>query len=301
MPREVEPALVPRKLLPGQSVELLKEIHLVGRDGKLHADTLRKLNQVNHLTQFLVPALNDIRARHAEPVMVDAGAGNAYLGFVLYELYLRDRPPDLLYSVETRPELVAKASDRAARLRFDRMRFLQTPLATLADAESGDLPERIHLLTALHACDTATDDALALAVRRKADHIAVVPCCQAEVAAELKAHRSTDTGTWPLLWSHPIHAREFGAHLTNVIRTLVLQSCGYQVTVTELVGWEHSLKNELILARKVHREDRSARARLVDLLGATHVRPKLVRMLFPEMLAASAPTVAAVPAGPETS
>lgn len=284
MPREVEPALVPRKLLPGQSVELLKEIHLVGRDGKLHADTLRKLNQVNHLTQFLVPALNDIRARYSDPIIVDAGAGNAYLGFVLYELYLRDHAPDVLYSVETRPELIAKASERAARLRFDRMRFLQTPLAALAVAEAGELPERVHLVTALHACDTATDDALALAVRRKADHIAVVPCCQAEVAAELKAHRSTDAGTWPLLWAHPLHAREFGAHLTNVLRTLVLQSCGYQVTVTELVGWEHSLKNELILARKVHREDRGARAKLADLLGATRVHPKLVRELLPELL-----------------
>jgi hypothetical protein len=284
MPREVVPALVSRKLLPGQSVELLKEIHLIGRDGKLHADTLRKLNQVNHLTQFLVPALNDIRSRYSDPVLVDAGAGNAYLGFVLYELYLRDHTPDVLYSVETRSELVARASERAARLGFDRMRFLQSPLAALASAEGGELPERVHLLTALHACDTATDDALALAVRRKADHIAVVPCCQAEVAAELKAHRSTGTGTWPLLWAHPIHAREFGAHLTNVIRTLVLQACGYQVTVTELVGWEHSLKNELILARKVHREDRVARSRLADLLRATRVHPKLVRLLLPDML-----------------
>jgi hypothetical protein len=296
MPREVQPALVRRQLLPGQSEELLKELHLIGRDGKIHADTLRKLNQVNHLTQFLLPALNDVRGRYDSPVLVDAGAGNAYLGFVLYELYLRDQATDLLYSVETRTELVAKASERATRLGYERMRFLPVPLGELAGAAEGGLPERVHLLTALHACDTATDDALVLAVRRKADHIAVVPCCQAEVAAQLKGRRATATGTWPLLWSHPIHAREFGAHLTNVIRTLVLQSFGYQVTVTELVGWEHSLKNELILARKVHREHRPSRAQLAELLAATGVRPKVVRELMPELFAAPGE----LPPAPET-
>ena len=111
MPREVPPPLVRRQLLPGQSVELLKELHLVGRDGKIHADTLRKLNQVNHLTQFLLPALNDIRERYPTPVIVDAGAGNAYLGFVLYELYLREQASDQIYCVETRAELVAYASE----------------------------------------------------------------------------------------------------------------------------------------------------------------------------------------------
>jgi hypothetical protein len=159
------------------------------------------------------------------------------------------------------------------------MRFVQAELA------GAGLPERVHLLMALHACDTATDDAIAVALRRGADHIAVVPCCQAEVAAQLKEQPDAAAQPWPLLWSHPIHRREAGAHLTNVVRALVLESFGYQVTVTELTGWEHSLKNELILARRVHREHRGARARLQALLAATHVRPKLVREMCPEVLA----------------
>src|SRR5205807_2011994 len=88
-------------------------------------------------------------------------------------------------------------------------------------------------------------------------------------------------GPWPLLWQHGIHRREMGAHLTNVIRALLLQSFGYQVTVTELTGWEHSLKNELILGRRVHREHQGARQDLLRLLQTTGVRPKLVRDLFP--------------------
>ena len=271
--RQAKGSEVRRELLPGQSVELLKELHLVGRDGALHADSLRKLKQVNHLVQLIEPALRDVLERHPEPVIVDAGAGNAYLGFVIYELFLKDAMQTVIYSVESRPELVERGKERAARLGFERMKFL---LASIAEAE---LPPRVHLLTALHACDTATDDALLLALRHDADHIAAVPCCQAEVAAQLKELRDKASDPWPQLWAHPIHRREMGAHLTNVVRALALQSKGYQVTVTELTGWEHSLKNELILARRVHREHRGARAELEKLLETTGVRPKLVREL----------------------
>ncbi len=264
---------VRKELLPGQSVALLKELHLVGRDGALQADSLRKLKQVNHLVQLLEPALRETFERHPDaPVIVDVGAGNAYLGFVLYELFLKDST-SILYSVESRTDLVARSQERAKKLGFGRMKFVEAQVT--AEVTTTALPERIHVLTALHACDTATDDAIALGIRRNADHIAVVPCCQAEVAAQLKEHPKSALAPWPTLWAHPIHRREAGAHLTNVVRALVLQSFGYQVTVTELTGWEHSLKNELILARRVHKEHFGARKELQELLEATGIRPKL--------------------------
>lgn len=273
--QKVKGERVRHELLPGQSVELLRELHLIARDGALQADSLRKLKQVNHLVQLLEPALRDVLARHPQPVLVDAGAGNAYLGFVLYELFLREHESAVIYSVESRAELVERGRERAARLGFSRMRFLHAPIGEAPK----ELPERVHLVLALHACDTATDDAILLALRHDADHVAAVPCCQAEVAAQLKESRHVAPQPWPLLWDHPIHRREMGAHLTNVIRALVLQSRGYQVTVTELTGWEHSLKNELILARRVHREHRGARLELEKLLETTGVRPKLIREL----------------------
>ena len=272
--RQAKGEQVRHELLPGQSLDLLKELHLVGRDGALHADSLRKLKQVNHLVQLIEPALTDVLARYKEPVIVDAGAGNAYLGFVLYELFLKEAEGAKIYSIETKPELVQRGQERAGRLGFRRMRFLHGGIA------EASLPERIHLLTALHACDTATDDALLLAVRHNADHVAAVPCCQAEVAAQLKEMPKQAPAPWPQLWAHPIHRREIGAHLTNVVRALALQSLGYQVTVTELTGWEHSLKNELILARRVHKEHRGARKELDHLLETTGIRPKLIRELF---------------------
>ena len=273
--RAVKGQQVRRELLPNQSPDLLRALHLLTREGHLNADALRKLKQVNHLVGLLQPALEDVFSRYGAPVLVDAGSGNAYLGFVLYELFFKPACRGTVLSLEGRGELSSRASERAASLGFDRMAF------QAASIDSAAWPERVHLVTALHACDTATDDALVAAVRANADHVAVVPCCQAEVAQQLKAHRAEVEGPVAELFSHPWHRREFGSHLTNVVRALVLEACGYSVTVTELAGWEHSLKNELILGKKVRRDNPQARARLDALLSATRVRPKLVRALFP--------------------
>lgn len=264
---------VRRELLENQSLELLKTLHLVTRDGQLNADARRKLKQVNHFVGLLQPALDDVLERFAQPALVDVGSGNAYLGFILYELFLKDRASGELLNVESRPELSAKGEERAKALGYPRLRF------STASIEGAAYPERVHLLTALHACDTATDDALAVALKHQAEYVALVPCCQAEVAQQLKDARPKVESAMQALFSHPWHRREFGSHLTNVIRALVLEAQGYQVTVTELAGWEHSLKNELILARRVHHENRVAKGRLEALLAQTGVRPKIIRTL----------------------
>jgi hypothetical protein len=256
---------VHRELLPDQSAALLQELHLLTRTGDLNADTRRKLKQINHLANLLRPGIDDAFARQPEPVLVDTGAGNAYLGFVLYELFFGPRGRGQLWSVEVRPDLVARGKERAHRLGYDRMLFAERTVADWA-AEVQDGATRIDAVVALHACDTATDDALALGIRAQAPLIAVVPCCQAEVARLLGGGTGVRAGLGPL-WRHPWHRREFGAHLTNVVRALLLEAHGYQVTVTELAGWEHSLKNELILARKVQRSNGLAIRQLQALLA----------------------------------
>jgi hypothetical protein len=273
--RQVKGEAVRRELLPGTTPELLKELHLLTRAGDLNADSLRKLKQVNHLAGLLAPALDDALERFGDPAIADCGAGKSYLGFVLYELFLARAGKGTLYALEARPELAKAGAERARRLGFDRLRFVEGPI------EEAAVPERLHVVTALHACDTATDDALLLAIRRNADHVAVVPCCQAEVARQLAdAAPPPEAGALLApLFEHPWHRREFGSHLTNVVRALALEASGYKVTVTELAGWEHSLKNELILGRKVRGSSREAREKLEALLRATGVRPKLPREL----------------------
>lgn len=255
------------ELLDGVSPELLKALHILTRDGDLNQDSRRKLKQVNHFLGLLKPAIDDSLARHPEPVFVDCGAGKAYLGLLLAQWGLKER--GRVINIETRKDLSATAEKVAKDAKIDRVSFVATDVLT------AELPERVHLVMALHACDTATDDALFRALQLNADHVALVPCCQAEVAQQLKA----STGAFSILHEHALHRREMGSHLTNVIRCLVLAAHGYQVTVTELVGWEHSMKNELILARRVHREHAPSKQKLDALLKESGARPKIIRLL----------------------
>ena len=239
---------------PGQSIELLKALHILTRDGKMNQDSRRKLKQVYHLFQFIEPLLQQLASEGRPIRLVDHGAGKSYLGFILYDLFFKDRnDASHIYSIETRAELVDRARDLAQRADFARMSFL--PLSVAESTGSPLLPDTVDIVTALHACDTATDDAISFALKKKARFIVLVPCCQAEVAATLRRLKGKSLARDVLseIWRHPIHTREFGSHLTNVLRCLQLEAHGYQVNVTELVGWEHSMKNELIVASQ-HRD-----------------------------------------------
>jgi hypothetical protein len=264
------------ELRPGQSIELLKALHILTREGKLNQDSRRKLKQVYHLFQFIEKPLLAMLAEKKEGqdlVLADHGAGKSYLGFIIHDLFFKPQEALLgravgqVIGIETRAELVAVSQQLAQQLGFAKsMTFVNESVsqATLDQA----LPERVDMVTALHACDTATDDAIAFGLAKQAQYMALVPCCQAEVASHLRQHKALNLSRTPLaeLWRHPLHTREMGSQLTNVLRCLYLEALGYQVTVTELVGWEHSMKNELILAHYTGQKKKSAAQRLQALL-----------------------------------
>jgi hypothetical protein len=235
---------------PAQSLELLQALHILTPDGRINQDSRRKLKQINHLAQFVEPLLTELQTTRTDQALtlVDHGAGKAYLGFVLFDLFLRDVPNVQVWGIEQRPELIDKAQKLARQMQFHAMHFFAG--STHSALTAPELPQRVDLVTALHACDTATDDAIAFGIQKSAKYLVIVPCCQAEVARTLRQYKNVMLGQTALaeLWRHPIHTREIGAQITNVLRTLQLQAAGYDVTVTELVGWEHSLKNELIIA-----------------------------------------------------
>jgi hypothetical protein len=271
-----KPAAAPdiAEIRPGQSIELLKELHILTRDGKLNQDTRRKLKQVYHLYRFIEPLLADAE------ILVDHGAGKSYLGFILYDLYFKEREAGEIVGIETRAELVDKSRNLAARLDFPRMRFLA---CTVEDSlGSSELPSAVDVVTALHACNTATDDAIRFALTRNARHIVLVPCCQAEVAAAMRARKAESLSQTSLseLWRHPIHTRELGSHLTNVLRCLLLEAHGYDVTVTELVGWEHSMKNELIIASRCRHPRKNARERAEAILREFKLEELAPRFIY---------------------
>jgi hypothetical protein len=262
--------------LKSLSEPLLKALHLLTRDGKLNSDSGRKLKQVHHLTQLIAPTLQHTLESRGKLHIADFGAGKSYLGFILYDLLLKSIPNSELSAIESRHELIEKSEKLAKDSGFDRMRFVSGTIA------SATLPSPLDFVCALHACDTATDDAIRFGLKENVHAFALVPCCQAEVARSLATLKVDHDSTAELhaLFDHPIHRREFGSHLTNVIRSLFLSSQGYRVKVTELVGWEHSMKNELILAEKIsdenHVASQKAKAQLEALLRRFPIKMKLL-------------------------
>ncbi len=251
---------------PRQSVTLLKALHILTRDGKLNQDSRRKLKQVNHLVNFIAPLFNEVLTQHSNPVLVDHGAGKSYLGFILYDLLMKELAAGEVVGIETRADLVEKSRQLAAECGFARMRFEH--LSVAESITSTTLPSHVDIVTALHACNTATDDAIQFGLAKQAKFMVLVPCCQAEVAGVLREHKVESFGKTPLseIWRHPLHTREFGSQITNVLRCLQLEAAGYAVSVTELVGWEHSMKNELIIAKYTGQPRKNAAERMQSIL-----------------------------------
>jgi hypothetical protein len=272
-------------LRPGQSTELLKALHILTREGALNQDSRRKLKQVDHLVNFIEPLLRKAMSARSTVNLVDHGAGKSYLGFILYDLFFKSKADiaGQVIGVEVRDELVLRSRELAQQFAFTGMQFLN--LSVAQSRAASELPKQIDIVTALHACDTATDDAIRFGIERGAQHIVVVPCCQAEVAACLRANKSNEVHSNPLveLWRRPLHTREFGSQVTNVLRCLQLEAHGYEVTVTELVGWEHSMKNELIIASRGQPHARTSAKRLSEMLsqlGLNELRPRFFTPLL---------------------
>lgn len=156
------------ELHPGQSIELLKELHILTRDGQMNQDSRRKLKQIYHLMNFIEPLLQERQSQSpGSPLnLIDHGAGKSYLGFILYDLFVKPHAPGShIYGIERRAELVERSRQLADRFGFPGMSFLNLSVAD--SIASPALPARPDMVTALHACDTATDDAIAFALARE--------------------------------------------------------------------------------------------------------------------------------------
>lgn len=260
----------------GQSIELLKQLHILTADGKLNQDSRRKLKQVYHLYQFIEPLLKGLQESNPHLNLVDHGAGKSYLGFILYDLFFKQFETGHVYSIETRKELIESSLKLQKKLNFKRMSFLNESVSESVNDHK--LPENIEIVTALHACDTATDHAIDFALAKKAQHIVLVPCCQAEVAGLLRQNKKFSLKSpFVELYRSPLHTREFGSHLTNVLRGLRLESHGYDVSVTELIGFEHSMKNELIIATQKNKPGQNAKERINALLTEFKIQELIPR------------------------
>jgi hypothetical protein len=250
---------------PREGVVLLRALGLARDDASLPPAQVRKYFQINHMVALLGPALRELRARHETIRLLDAGCGRSYLTLLLawcarhvwkhpLEVIGIDRDADVILEAQRRAELAELA---------DVVRFEVGDVATCK-------PTDVHGVVALHACDTATCDALALGIALEADLIAVAPCCQAELArgwAEL-AERGA-SGPFAGVWRTPHLRRETAADVTDTMRVELLRAAGYEVHAMEFVPAEHTRKNTLIVATRRGPRDHQARAAYEALRDAT--------------------------------
>jgi SAM-dependent methyltransferase len=277
-----------RPLRPDTSGALLRAIGIMNADGSISARNAKKYKQVNHLVELCRPvwqhALEQRAPGEAGPLrIVDLACGNSYLDFVLAHVLDAAEVPFSIVGIDVRDDVIERSRARAASLGYaDAVHFLVGSIADTGQAAIEALGGPPELAIALHACDTATDEALALAIDQGARTILAAPCCQAELARQLA---QSPAGSGPALTRHGLLRRAYADALTDALRVEMLEACGYAVTVVEFVDSEHTAKNLLIraLLRSSPLEAPRERALgpVAERCAELGVRPTLLDLLAP--------------------
>ena len=252
-----------RLLEEGTPVPFLVELGVMTPEGRVRAQRYDKFRQVNRFLELV----DDVLPKRALRI-VDFGSGKSYLTFALYHLLVVERGLDVeVVGLDLKEDVIERCRSLAERLGYERLRFEVGDIA-LFEGEPADV------VVSLHACDTATDAALDRAVRWGAEVILAVPCCQHELAGQLRAD-----GLAPLL-THGILRERFGALATDAARAQLLEAVGYDVQVVEFVDLEHTAKNLLIRAvRKRANDNPAALARYRAFKDELGIDPALERLL----------------------
>ena len=264
-------------ILPGEAPVLLRSLGLLHRDASMPPQQVRKFFQINHMIAVLGPALRELRERFSPVCILDAGCGSSYLTVLLaWSFVHKFHHPVQILGVDRSPALIEECRRRTALAELgDVLHYEASHLDVLdlkktwREAFGEDSGEQLHALVALHACDTATDDAIAIGLQENAQLIAVAPCCQAELAAKWTALGAENpSAAFAPLWTLPHLRRAAGATMTDTMRTLLLRAAGYDATALEFVASTHTPKNTLIRAMRRREHDDDAARQYVELKKA---------------------------------
>lgn len=221
------------------SAPWLKALGITGADGKVLAASQDKFRQINKMVEIFAPLIQALKA--PVPRVLDMGAGKGYLDFALYDHLQANGQEVEIVGVELRPQLVADGNALARQSGFDGLSFAAGSIlsydATRADA-----------VIALHACDTATDDAIYTGIKAGADLIAVAPCCHKQVRRQMEAGSADQR--LDFLVRHGTFMEKQAEMVTDGLRALLLEANGYRTKVFEFVSDAHTPKNNLIVAQK---------------------------------------------------
>lgn len=259
-------------LKEGIPVPWLIDLGVMSRDGKIRNARYDKFKQLNRFLEFIEDVLPRL-PKDREVQIIDFGRGKSYLTFAMY-YYLKElKGYDICVTgLDLKTDVIKNCNALAEKYGYDKLRFLQ------GDIASYEGTDQVDMVVTLHACDTATDYALAKAVKWGASVILSVPCCQHELNGQVKNEVLA-----PVL-KYGILKERFSAILTDGLRAQMLESAGYDTQILEFIDMEHTPKNLLIRAVKnpKKKENRRQQKAWEDCAEAMSVSPSLQRLLFQE-------------------
>ncbi|NMA97244.1 MAG: SAM-dependent methyltransferase [Phyllobacteriaceae bacterium] len=217
----------------------LPALGLTGKDGAVRNDAQDKFRQINKMVEIFAPLIQGLKAKN--PRILDMGAGKGYLDFALYDYLSGKGDSAEIIGVELRPQLVEDGNANAKASGFDGLRFVAGSILDY-DASGADA------VIALHACDTATDDAIFQGIRAGAELIAVAPCCHKQIRRQIEA--GSPDQKLDFLLRNGTFLEKQSEMVTDGLRALLLEASGYRTKVFEFVSDAHTPKNNLIVAQK---------------------------------------------------
>jgi SAM-dependent methyltransferase len=232
----------------------LHALGITGKDGAVRNNAQDKFRQINKMVEIFAPLIQGLKAE--SPRIVDMGAGKGYLDFALYDYLSSKGESAEIIGVELRPQLVSDGNATAQASGFEGLRF---EAGSILDYDTSGADAVI----ALHACDTATDDAIYQGIRAGAELIAVAPCCHKQIRRQMEA--GAPDQTLDFLLRHGTFMEKQAEMVTDGLRALILEAHGYRTKVFEFVSDAHTPKNNLIVAQKGGAGSRQA---VLDRIGA---------------------------------
>lgn len=244
---DVKPSLTHNKeknriIKPSLEKQYLHSLQITDAEGKVYKNAQDKYRQINHYIDILTPLIAEL-PKGKSPDVVDMGSGKGYLTFALYD-YLHNilNLDAKVRGVEFREDMVALCNDIAKSSSFNKLSFLQGTIEDFKDPN-------FNILIALHACDTATDDAIFKGIKASADLIVVAPCCHKQVRREMEKSKAPETLSF--LLKNGVFLERQAEMVTDGLRALILQHFGYKTKVMEFVSDVHTPKNVMIVATKI--------------------------------------------------
>ena len=218
------------------------QLGLTTREGKITADMQHKFKQIYKYAEIVESLVKPMKFDGTVHI-ADMGAGKGYLTFALYELLTQRLHLDVdIKGVEIRPDLVLKINEIIKSSGLKGLEFVESSIEAFQ-------PEKLDVLIALHACDTATDDAIAKGIRAGAELIVCAPCCHKQIRQEMERSGKVDAIT-----RYGIFMERQAVMITDTIRALMMEYYGYKTQVMEFIEMEHTPKNVLLIGRKIDKE-----------------------------------------------